>query len=144
VHQPEPALLFAKIAERARFSPDGFVCVPLFAGDSVVGDIYCLEPGKSVAAHRHTHTEHVLTTILGRADVRIGDAWVVLRQGESVLAPKGRYHGVHNPTTERLIVQQVSSPKPWDARFGGPRPSEVTVAAPPGPDADDPRGPIDA
>jgi hypothetical protein len=35
------------------------------------------------------------------------------------------YHGIHNASTERVIVQQVSSPKPWDARFGGPRPSDV-------------------
>ena len=51
----------------------------------------------------------------------------------AVLIPKGVYHGVHNPTTDRLVVQQISSPKPWDARFGGPRPSDV--ARPP--DSDD-------
>jgi quercetin dioxygenase-like cupin family protein len=130
---PEPPVAFAKLMERARFSPDGFVSVPLFAGDSMVGDIYCFEPGKAVAGHRHSTTEHVLTTIRGRGDVRVGEQWFVLAEGESVLIPKGVYHGVHNPTTDRLVVQQISSPKPWDARFGGPRPSDV--ARPP--DSDD-------
>ena len=132
--QPEPDVLFAKLLELARFSPDAFVSVPLFAGDSLVGDMYCLEPGKSVAGHRHPESEHVLTAIRGRGDARIGEKWLVLREGESILVPKGIYHGLHNPTTERLIVQQVSSPKPWDARFGGPRPSDVrTPTHDPGP-----------
>lgn len=127
---PDPDLLFAKMVESARFSPDGFVTMPLFAGESVVGDIYCLEPGKSVAAHRHAETEHVLTTIRGSADVRIGDRWVILREGEAVLVPRRVYHGIHNAATERLIVQQISSPKPWDGRFGGPRPSDVRWTRP--------------
>jgi quercetin dioxygenase-like cupin family protein len=134
--RPEPDLVFANPFELARFSPDGFVSVPLFAGDSVVGDMYCLEPGKSVAGHRHSKTEHVITTIRGSGDIRIGERWVVLREGQSVLVPEGVYHGVHNPTTERLIVQQISSPKPWDARFGGPRPSDLRIAPDPGPQSD--------
>jgi quercetin dioxygenase-like cupin family protein len=127
--RPEPDHVFAKMLELARFSPDGFVTVPLFAGESVVGDIYCMEPGKSVAGHRHAETEHVLTTIRGYADVRVADKWLILREGESILVPRNAYHGVHNPTTERLIVQQISSPRPWDARFGGPRPPDIRLPA---------------
>ncbi len=122
---PELPVSFGKLIELARFSPDGFVCVPVFAGDALVADLYCLEPGKSVAGHRHSGTEHVLTTIQGRGDVRVGERWFILAEGEAVLIPSGVQHGIHNPTTERLVVQQVSSPKPWDARFGGPRPSDV-------------------
>jgi mannose-6-phosphate isomerase-like protein (cupin superfamily) len=69
----------------------------------------------------------VLTTIRGGADVRVGDRWVNLREGESILVPNGFYHGIHNPGTERLLVQQISSPKPWDARFGGARPSQFVI-----------------
>ena len=126
---PETELLFAAASKLARFSPDGFTCIPLFAGDTLVADLYCLEPGKSVAGHRHTRSEHVLATVLGNADVRVGERWVTLREGESILVPKGTYHGIHNPTTERLLVQQVTSPKPWDARFGGARPSEVRIGS---------------
>ena len=126
---PEPPLLFAKLAELARFSPDGFVCIPVFAGEALVADVYCFEPGKSVAAHRHADTEHVLTTVSGACDVRVGDTWVILQEGESLLVPAGLYHGIHNASTERALVYQVSSPKPWDARFHGPRPSDIGAAA---------------
>jgi quercetin dioxygenase-like cupin family protein len=128
-----PPILFGKLASQAVFSPDGFVSVPVFAGESLVADLYCFEPGRSIAGHRHDETEHVLTTIQGSADVRVGDQWVTLGERESVLVPAGLYHGIHNPSTERLIVQQVSSPKPWDARFGGPRPSDAAMRGEPGP-----------
>ena len=123
--QPDPGLLFSKLAAAARFSPDGFVCVPIFAGDSLVVDLYCLEPGKSVAGHRHHDAEHVLTTTRGRCNIRIGERWIILEEGEAVLAPTGLYHGIHNSSTERAMVLQVTSPKPWDARFRGPRPSDL-------------------
>ena len=125
---PQPRLVFAKLAELARFSPDGFVCIPVLAGEALVADVYCFEPGKSVAAHRHADTEHVLTTVSGVCDVRVGDTWVILNEGESLLVPAGLYHGIHNASTERALVYQVSSPKPWDARFHGPRPSDIVVA----------------
>jgi quercetin dioxygenase-like cupin family protein len=122
---PERPVAFAKLREIARFSPDGFVCVPVFAGAAIVADLYCFEPGKSVAGHRHPENEHVLTTVQGRADVRVGERWFVLEEGESVLIPRGVRHGIHNPTSDRLLVQQITTPKPWDARFGGARPSDV-------------------
>lgn len=121
----EPELQFAKSDELARFSPDGFTCVPALTGESLVADLYCLEPGKGVAAHRHSATEHVLIPLRGTPDVRVGESWVTVQVGESILVPPGAYHGINNPTTERVIVQQVSSPKPWDARFGGPRPVQA-------------------
>ena len=123
--EPEPDVVLAKADELARFSPDGFVCVTLVAGEEMVADLYCLEPGKSVAGHRHPATEHLLTAIRGSMDVRIGSTWLTLQPGECVLIPRGIYHGIHNATADRLMVQQVTSPKPWDARFGGPRPSDV-------------------
>ena len=121
----EPPLQFAKLLEAARFSPDGFVALAALTGETLVSDSYTFEPGKSVAAHRHTTTEHVLITIQGVCDVRVGDTWVILREGESLLVPAGVYHGIHNASTERAVVYQISSPKPWDARFHGPRPMEA-------------------
>jgi len=118
----QPPLQFAKLVEWARFSPDGFVALPALSGTTLVSDTYTFEPGKSVAAHRHAETEHVLIVVQGECNVRVGVEWFVLRQGESVLVPAGLYHGIHNASTERSIVYQVSSPKPWDARFHGPRP----------------------
>lgn len=88
-------------------------------------ELYCFEPGVGLAEHRHEPTEHVLTVVAGEASVRIGERAVTLRPGGSVLGPAGVYHGIDNAGTGRLIVQQVSPPKPWDARFAGPHPSDL-------------------
>jgi quercetin dioxygenase-like cupin family protein len=122
---PDPPVQVARPLESARFKPQFFSYQTLIAGDSLVIELYCFEPGGSLTAHRHETTEHVLTVISGEATVRIGEGWITLRQGESVLAPAGLYHGIYNGSAERLIVQQVSAPKPWDARFAGPHPSHV-------------------
>jgi mannose-6-phosphate isomerase-like protein (cupin superfamily) len=68
----------------------------------------------------------VLTVVDGQAEVLVGDTRHRLHQGESLFVPAGFYYGVHNPGTGRLVIQQVSGPKPWDARFGGPHPSQLT------------------
>ena len=119
---PHPPVQIARPQERARYKADNFSHQTLIAGEALTVDLYCFGPGGALPAHRHETTEHVLTVIAGEAKVRIGEHWVTLRAGESVLAPEGLYHGVINETPGRLIVQQVSAPKPWDARFHGPHP----------------------
>jgi quercetin dioxygenase-like cupin family protein len=108
--------------ERARFKADNFAYETVVAAESLTVELLCLAPGGEIPDHRHERTEHVLTVVAGRARVRIGQHDVEVAEGESVLAPAGFYHGVKNATHERLILQQVSAPKPWDARFGGPHP----------------------
>lgn len=78
-------------------------------------ELYCLEPGASVSPHRHQLTEHVLTVVAGEARIRIGSQWITARRNETALIPAGLYHSLPNAGVERLIVQQVSGPKPWDA-----------------------------
>ncbi len=121
----EPRLQLTRPRERARFKADNFACDTLLAGDSLTVDLLCLGPGGELPAHRHEHTEHLLTVITGRGRFRIGSESVDVGEGESVLAPSGLYHGVKNATDEPLLVQQVSAPKPWDARFFGPHPSAL-------------------
>jgi quercetin dioxygenase-like cupin family protein len=126
--EPEGVAGFAQPLESVRFRPDNFSYQTLVAGDHLSVEVYGFEPGGALAAHRHSATEHVLTVLSGQADVRIGDDWINLQRGESVLTPAGQYHGIHNAATERLVVQQVSAPRPWDARFGGPHPKRAGVA----------------
>jgi quercetin dioxygenase-like cupin family protein len=124
-----PAARFYQIAkplERARFKADNFSYQTLLAGEQLVVEEYCFQPGASLPAHRHTTTEHVLTVLSGTADVRIGAHWITLVERETVLIPAGLYYGIHNFGTERLVVQQVSTPKPWDARFQGPHPPQIS------------------
>jgi len=132
----EPPLQFARPLERARLGAASFSYQTLFSGDVLQADLYGLEPGFSVPAHRHAATEHVLLVIEGEVDVRIGERWIALRPGEIVLVPAGLPHGLHNASTRRAIVQQISAPKAWDARFGGPHPSDLR-AEPLAPDAAD-------
>jgi quercetin dioxygenase-like cupin family protein len=118
----EPPLQLVRPRERARFKADNFACDTLLAGESLTVELLCLLPGGELPAHRHKNTEHLLTVIAGRGRFRIGSESVEVGEGESVLAPADLYHGVKNATDEPLLIQQVSAPKPWDARFFGPHP----------------------
>ncbi len=122
---PETPVQVAQPLASARYKADNFSYQTLIAGDALTLELYCFGPNGALLAHRHDTTEHVLTVVAGEARVRIGGRSVTLRQGESVLAPAGLYHGITNETLVSLIVQQVSSPKPWDARFLGPHPSKL-------------------
>jgi mannose-6-phosphate isomerase-like protein (cupin superfamily) len=121
--EPPPAPDVLRPLDQARFKPDNFSWQTLAAGNSLLVEVYGLEPGASVTAHRHAASEHVLTVLAGEANIRVGPHWVTVRRNQTVLVPAGLYHGLHNAGVERLIVQQVSGPKPWDARFRGPYPS---------------------
>jgi quercetin dioxygenase-like cupin family protein len=122
---PEPPLQLARPRERARFKADNFACDTLLAGDHLTVELLCLGPGGELPQHRHEQTEHLLTVIAGRGCFRIGSESVEVCERESVLAPAGLYHGIKNTMEEPLLVQQVSAPKPWDARFFGPHPSAL-------------------
>ena len=121
----EPPLRLSRPRERARFKADNFAYETLVAGESLTVELLSLGPGGELPAHRHEHTEHLLTVIAGSGRFRIGSESVEVGEGESVLAPANLYHGVRNATDEPLLVQQVSAPKPWDARFSGPHPSAL-------------------
>jgi quercetin dioxygenase-like cupin family protein len=111
--------------EHTRFKADNFSCQTLLSGEALVVELYCFEPGQSLPEHRHDGTEHVLTALLGAGQVQIGTQYVALRAADTILVPAGLYHGIENTGKVRLVVQQVSSPKPWDARFMGPCPSRI-------------------
>lgn len=112
-----------KPKERAAFRPDNFSYQTLHAGEHLVVELYGFEPGASLPPHRHARTEHVWTVVEGHAHVCVDRSWVELAEGESLVVPAGAYHLLHNRQARRLLVQQVSAEKPWDARFGGPHPA---------------------
>ena len=117
-----PELAVVSPSTQARFKADNFSYQTMAAGDHLQIELYGLNPGAGIPPHRHFTAEHVLTVAAGQADVRVGSSIYRLRQGESLLIPAGLYYGLHNAGTERLIVQQVTGPKPWDARFRGSHP----------------------
>jgi quercetin dioxygenase-like cupin family protein len=131
--RPEPELMVARPAENATFKMDNFSYQTLISGEGMLVEIYGLRPGDTVPAHRHQTTEHVLTVICGEVEICVGRRSTKLQQGETILVPAGLDHTIYNCGVERLVVQQVSSPKPWDARFVGPYPSGIQQS--PGPHA---------
>ena len=122
---PALALQLVRPMASARFKADNFACHTLLASDSLTVELLCLGPGGELPRHRHEHTEHLMTVVAGRGSFQIGTESVEVEAGESVLAPARLYHGVRNASGEPLLVQQVSAPKPWDARFSGPHPSAL-------------------
>ena len=107
----------------AAFRPDNFSHQTLHAGEHLTVEVYAFEPGASLAPHRHGETEHVWTVVEGRAHVCVDRTWAVLETGESLVVPARAYHQVHNRAARRLVVQQTSAPKPWNAHHGGPHPA---------------------
>ena len=125
-----PAAPPIRLEEAAHFKADNFSYRTLLAGEQLVVELYSLQPGASVPPHRHPQTEHVLTGVAGTVEVWIGETFVLLGPGETLLVPAGPYHAIHNPTATPAIVQQVSAPKPWDARFQGPHPGSAPEPRP--------------
>jgi quercetin dioxygenase-like cupin family protein len=113
----------------ARFKADNFSYRAIAVGDFLQVEVYGLEPGTGIPAHRHPATEHVLTVSTGSAEVIVAGTRYRLATGESLLVPASVYYGVHNPGSERLVFQQVSGPKPWNARFAGPQPTGFRAMA---------------
>jgi mannose-6-phosphate isomerase-like protein (cupin superfamily) len=124
VRMKQPALLRPK--EAVTFKKDNFSYRTLAAGEHLQVECYGLDPGAGVPAHRHRETEHVLTVIAGSAEVKLGGETVKMDEGEGVLVPAGLYYSIRNSGTGRLILQQVSGPKPWDAHYGRPHPSTLS------------------
>lgn len=107
-----------------RTKDDNFAFDTLAAGEHLTLERYVLLPGKGVPPHRHADAEHLVTVLEGQAVVRLGERRVPLGPLESVLVPAQTYYVIENAGPETLVVQQVTTPKVWDARFNGPHPAE--------------------
>nr|MBA2254438.1 cupin domain-containing protein [Chloroflexota bacterium] len=123
---PEPGLHPAvgpvDLPSLAWFPPDNFSNQTALAGQTLALEVYGLEVGGAVPWHRHLDTEHVVTILDGTGDVWVDGTTHTISAGEALIVPAGARHGIHNPYAARLTVQQVSSPKPWHAKFAAPVP----------------------
>ncbi|MBA2449371.1 MAG: cupin domain-containing protein [Chloroflexi bacterium] len=125
----EPRVEVIHPLEHAQAKADNFSHQTLLTGESLTVELYTFGPGAWIGAHRHPASEHVLTVVAGVARVRIGTRWLTLHPTDTVVVPPALPHSIHNDRAETLVVQQVSAPKPWDARFAGPGPAESAVAS---------------
>ncbi len=120
---PQAAPHLWKPLERARFKPDNFSYQVLHAGEQLVVELICLEPGGLLPVHRHRATEHVWNVLTGCAEATMDGVIMNIQAGDALFVPAGAYHRLVNKNTERFVVQQVSAPKPWNARFHAPYPA---------------------
>ncbi len=118
----QPAVGPVDLPSLAWFPPDNFSNQTALASETMAVEVYGLEVGGAVPWHRHLQTEHALTVLHGTADIWVDGTTHTLSPGQALIVPAGARHGIHNPHPARLVVQQVSSPKPWHGRFAGPVP----------------------
>lgn len=102
--------------EQVRFRADNFSYQTLLAGEQLTVELYGFEPGGSLPTHRHLGSEQVWIVLQGGGEATIGESCFELQQGQTLLIPAGLYHSIYNNRTERLVIQQITAPKLWDAR----------------------------
>jgi quercetin dioxygenase-like cupin family protein len=106
-----------KPLERVRFKSDNFSYQVLRAGEQLLIELLCSESGGLLPVHRHGETEHVWTILAVRAEAETDSSAIEIQSGDMAFIPAGAYHQIANKSKERLLLQQVSAPKPWEARF---------------------------
>jgi quercetin dioxygenase-like cupin family protein len=99
-----------------RFDADKMQKLNLFETPRFFCDVYCLEPGQAQKAHRHDHADKIYSVLEGEVRVRVGTDEASLGPGETVLAPAGEEHGVHNQGPARAAVLVFMAPAPAAAK----------------------------
>lgn len=124
-----PQSVLAALFAQARLGGENYSRVPLVAGEHLVADLLGFGEEHQVYTHRHLDAEHLLYVVEGQGEIQIGPQIHLVQAGDVLVVARGAYHRIRNPTVARLLVLQVSSPKPWDARHGGPHPPQVQSPA---------------
>ena len=122
MNAPDAALPVNLLAQ-VRYGGENYTWTTLLASAGLTADLYCFTEAQEVYYHRHADAEHLLYVVQGRGRIEIGSATHTVQAGDLLCVPRNTYHRICNPLPEPLLVLQVSSPKPWDARFGGPHPA---------------------
>jgi quercetin dioxygenase-like cupin family protein len=96
----------------ASFAPEKMQKINLYETPNFFCDVYCLEPGQQQKPHTHDGADKIYYVLQGRGMFLIGEEQRELSQHETVLAPSGAVHGVHNTSTDRLMLLVLMSPNP--------------------------------
>jgi mannose-6-phosphate isomerase-like protein (cupin superfamily) len=77
-----------------------------------------LAPAAGAPAHRHP-VEEVVTVVAGSAEMWVEDERVVLTNGQSLVVPAGRRHGLRNLGSGILHLRAVLASASFEATFDG-------------------------
>jgi quercetin dioxygenase-like cupin family protein len=97
---------------RAVFSPDRMGKSTLYASPHVLVGVNAFEPGQSHALHAHAGMDKVYHVLAGEGQFLLEDAALPMRAGDLLIAPADVPHGVHNTSTQPLIVLAILAPGP--------------------------------
>lgn len=86
-------------------------------------------PGGGAPTHAH-RVEEVLTVLDGEAEMWLDDEHVIVRGGQSLIVPAGRWHGFRNCGTAPLHLHAVLASAIFEATMEGT--AEVTRRWSPG------------
>ncbi len=118
-----PAVQLVAPLEQVRFKADNFSHQTLLVGEQLSVELYCFAPGGLLPPHRHPDNEQVWSVLEGSGTAWVGKQRIRLHAGTTLLIPATVYHSVNNNGRGPLVIQQVTAPKLWDARFGAAHPS---------------------
>ncbi|MDO9314961.1 MAG: cupin domain-containing protein [Burkholderiaceae bacterium] len=71
-----------------------------------------VQPGQTIAAHRHPQGQDTWTILSGRGQYQVDSEGHTesIREGDVVVATTGQVHGVHNDSDEPLVFISVVAP----------------------------------
>lgn len=101
---------FFDVREAARFAPHKMQKVPLEAGERLMVDLYCLEPGQAQKVHAHEGHDKLYLVLEGEAVIHIAGEEATVREGQGALAPAGAEHGIRNEGPARLRCLVAAAP----------------------------------
>ncbi|MEZ4514377.1 MAG: cupin domain-containing protein [Chloroflexota bacterium] len=104
--------LVKRIADHVGQRPDKFFKTTLFASETLLLGLNCLEPGQVQEPHDHVDQDKFYYVVAGNGRFWLGDERVDAGEGEVVLAPAGVVHGVANEGNGRLTLLVGIAPAP--------------------------------
>lgn len=69
-----------------------------------------VEPGGRTLLHRHAKSEEIYHVLAGKGVLRLGDEFLEIAPGDTLLIPPGTPHGLENPGPDALVILCCCAP----------------------------------
>ena len=95
-----------------RFSDEKMQKIPVFDSAQYFLDIYCLKPGQDQRIHAHAESDKIYFVLRGKGRFHIAGDEQELGPGRAVVARPNQTHGVHNASSDDLVLLVFMTPRP--------------------------------